>query len=77
MHFCANGGFIVGAMALLDAGAHINIQTRMLETPLIIALDSDQYEMAQFLLRTRADVSKPGIRHVSFSLAEDSYIFCW
>lgn len=53
-------------MALLDAGASINIQTRMKETPLIIALDSGQYEMVQFLINARADVQKPGLQHVFF-----------
>ena len=65
LHYCSEFGFKEGAKLLLDAGASINIQTRMLETPLITALISGQKEMVHFLLNSRASVEKCGI-HIYF-----------
>ena len=66
LHYCSNIGFIDGARALLDAGAFINLQSRLQETPLIMALQEKQSEMVDFLIQSRADVDKAGL-HISKS----------
>ena len=63
LHYCAQNGFVTGAQALLDDGAQINIQTRMKETPLVIAIQNNKTEMVDFLIQTHADVSKPALQH--------------
>jgi ankyrin repeat protein len=63
LHYCAQNGFITGAQALLDDGAKINIQTRLKETPLVIAIKNNKTEMVDFLLQTHADVSKSALKH--------------
>jgi ankyrin repeat protein len=47
---------------LLDAGAHINAETRLKETPLIFALGANQLEMVQFLIDSRAEINKAGFQ---------------
>ena len=63
LHYCAKLGFIAGAKALLDEGASINIQTRLKETPLILALANSQNDMVHYLIKMRADVKKPDVIH--------------
>ena len=63
LHYCAKLGFIAGAKALLDEGASINIQTRLKETPLILALANSQNDMVHYLIKMRADVKKPDVVH--------------
>lgn len=65
LHFCAASGFIEGAKELLDEGAAINIQTRLKETPLTIAIIHRQIEMVKFLIDSHADVQKTALRHRS------------
>ena len=65
LHFCAANGFIEGAKALLDEGASINIQTRLKETPLVIAIIHKQIEMVKFLIDSHADVKKTALKHKS------------
>lgn len=59
MHYCAISNFVNGAEALLDAGAAINIQNRLKETPLILAVKNSNFEMVDFLLNARADYKRP------------------
>lgn len=63
LHYCAKLGFVDGAKALLDDGASINIQTRVKETPLVLALKENHTSMIQFLINSRADVKKPDVIH--------------
>jgi ankyrin repeat protein len=63
LHYCAQLGFIEGAKALLDEGASINIQTRLKETPLVLALNENHTSMIQFLISSRADVKKSDVIH--------------
>jgi ankyrin repeat protein len=55
-------GFIEGAKVLLDAGAQINAETRLKETPLIFALVANQLEMVQFLIDSRTDIDRVGFQ---------------
>jgi ankyrin repeat protein len=63
LHYCAVVGFIDGARELLDAGAQINAQTRMIETPLIFALSENQLEMVEFLIEAHAEIDRVGSHH--------------
>ena len=61
LHFCAQTGFVEGAILLLSSGAAINIQSRKKETPLSIAVQNDQFGMVKFLIESHADVQKSAI----------------
>lgn len=61
LHFCGQTGFVEGAQILLTYGAAINIQSRKKETPIMIAVQYDQFNMVKFLIETHADVQKTAI----------------
>lgn len=61
LHFCAQTGFVEGAQILLQFGAAINIQSRKKETPIMIAVQYDKFNMVKFLIESHADIAKTAI----------------
>ncbi|KAJ6125882.1 hypothetical protein N7471_010375 [Penicillium samsonianum] len=53
----ARGGSIEIAETLLKAGASVNLQSSVNGCPLIAAIDYNQHEMVDFLLRNKANVN--------------------
>ena len=83
LHFCAQSGFVEGAKLLISHGASINIQSRKRETPLLIAVQYDQFDMVKYLIEIHAEIQKSSIGvnfcfFIMFSLISlsNSFIFC-
>ncbi len=59
LHYCAEYGCLKAAASLIEHGAKLNLQTKWGETPLVLACNGYQREMASLLLAAKTDLEIP------------------
>jgi len=56
--YVAREGDVESAKALIEGGADINLDSRDRETPLVLALENEHFDLAAYLISAGADVDK-------------------